>query len=205
MVRSTMDENTLSCIFCASSIPRDARLCPVCKTFQHTCSCTSCASPIPQGARLCPVCKTFQRTWQRRFQFWASVTALVVAGGAFLSWGISLLPQSRRALFPREQVRVVSYNSLQSVVLANDGDREVFLSHILLYMTGRPQWQAKRVPLERGLAPGQFLRQEVPERSPFDSGEFVRGVPPEQWDAVVSRALQDEQCYQVVFFVAGDS
>ena len=72
-----------------------------------------------------------------QLQFYASTVTLFIASASLLAWLGSTLPNLRRNLMPRDHLRVVSCNSTDSIVVFNDGDRDLFVSHVLLYMSGR--------------------------------------------------------------------
>jgi len=102
--------------------------------------------------------------------------------------------------------RVAAANSLRSAVVANRGDGEVFVSHMLLYMPGRSSsWQAKRLDFEETLPPGHFLRRDFPPAKITGSAEFVRGLDPANFEKLLVRASNGDSCFELVFFDAKDN
>ena len=136
-------------------------------------NCNACGSSIPQSATLCSVCKTYQQRWKARVQFFSSTTAFFAAALSLILWAVTQLPTLRILVWPREDVRVTAANSLTGGVVANRGDHEVFVSHIVLFMTGRSKWTTHRFPVDESLAPGKFLRVEAPSNRGFEKGFFV--------------------------------
>jgi hypothetical protein len=169
-------------------------------------NCRACGSPIPQSAKLCHVCKTYQHRFRASIHFLSSSTPLWVAAASLLFWAITqLLPTVRILLWPREDVQVVTANPLQGATIVNFGDHEVFVSHIVLFMTGRTSnWIAQHFPVDDSLAPGKLLRVAAPRTGDFDSGFFVRGVEAAKWEKFVDQAYSDKQCFQILLFAVND-
>lgn len=169
-------------------------------------ACKACGTPMPRGAPLCPTCKSFQSRWKRQLQFYASTVALFIASASLLAWLGSTLPNLRRNLMPRDHLRVVSCNSADSIVVFNDGDRDLFVSHVLLYMSGRDSnWRAPRFSVQAVVPSGQFHRHELPHPRDIPNGEFVRGVQEPQWQQLLSRAVENSQCFNLYFFAQDDT
>ena len=85
--------------------------------------CRACASQIDQCAQLCPDCKTYQGRVTGTFQFLSGSTALLVAVASLALW----TPRIRVMILPREDVRLISLNSLHGGVVVNLGDPEIFI------------------------------------------------------------------------------
>jgi hypothetical protein len=166
-------------------------------------NCKACGSPISQNATLCPVCKTYQQRWKAAVQFGSSSTAFIAAAVSLILWAISQLPTVRVLVWPREDVRVVAANSLSGGVVVNRGDHEVFVSHILLFMTNRSTWEAQRFPIDESLPPGKFLRVAKP-KTDFDPGFFVRGVKAANFEKFMENVLSDSTCFQIAFSALDD-
>jgi hypothetical protein len=113
----------------------------------------------------------------------AAMIALSISA-AFWLWGNGRLLLG----LGRDDVRLVAANTLGSAIVANRGDREVFVSHLVLFMPGRSaDWQAPRLVFEDRLPVGQFLRREFP-RARLQDTEFVRGRDPSDFEKLVNRA-----------------
>jgi hypothetical protein len=101
---------------------------------------------------------------------------------------------------------VISANTLESAVVVNRGDGEVFVSHLILTMPGRSgDWQSPRLLFEKSLPAGQFIRQEFPRPRLQDLTQFVRGLDTADFEKLVKRAANYDPCFELVFFVAQDS
>ena len=166
----------------------------------ETQQCVACGQQIPKGVSLCSVCKSYQRNWKNHLQYSAGIVALIALVASALVW----LWASRKDVWPRDDVRVVYASSLGSAVVANSGDRDVFVSHLLFTMPGRQSdWTAPRLVFDEKLAAGQFSRREFP-KAKFDTGEFVRGISDADFERLVSRAANGDPCLELVFSVASD-
>jgi hypothetical protein len=165
--------------------------------------CVACKQEIPVGASLCSHCKSYQHVWKNRLQYVAGIATLLVLVITACSW---LYLNAVKPLWYRDDVRLISSNSLRSAVVANRGDVEVFVSHMLLYMSGRPSsWQAKRLEFEEVLPPGKILSRNFPPASITGSSEFVRGLNSAEFEKLLVRASNGDYCFELAFFDANDS
>jgi hypothetical protein len=169
-------------------------------------NCKACGSPIPQSAGLCSVCKTYQGGWRAFFHFILSSLPLWVAAASLLVWAIGQWPTIRILFWPREDVQVVAANPLGGAVIVNRGDYEVFVAHIVLYMTGRTSnWVAQPFPVNASVAPGKFLQVVAPRKDNFETGFFVRSVKDTKiWEKFVDQAYSDNHCFQILLFAVDD-
>jgi hypothetical protein len=170
----------------------------------HTTRCVACKQEIPAGASLCSVCKSYQRPWKNHLLYISGIAAMIalIVSATFWLWG------NGRVLLGlgRDDVRLITANTLSSAVIVNRGDREVFVSHLLLTMPGRSAgWLAPRLDFEERLPVGQFLRREFPRPKIEDNAEFVRGLNAEEFEKLITRAANGDPCLELVFFVASDS
>jgi hypothetical protein len=170
----------------------------------QTTRCVACKQDIPAGASLCSVCKSYQRPWKNHLLYISGIAAMIVliVSAAFWLWGNSRLLLG----LGRDDVALISANTLGSAVVVNRGDREVFVSHLLLFMPGRSaNWQAPRLRFEERLPVGQFLRREFPRENPQEFREFVRGLNTPDFETLVNRAANGDTCLELIFFMASDS
>ena len=136
--------------------------------------CVACGSAIPEGAGICAACKSYQQRWKNHLEYGARVATLIVL---IISAGVWLFGRAREALFYRDDVRVISANSLRSAVVENRGDGPVFISHLILTMPGRSaDWEAKRLDFEEVVEAGRFVRRDFPPARLQDKAEFLRGL-----------------------------
>jgi len=166
--------------------------------------CNACGARIPPAADVCSTCKGYQRRWKARFQFFSSITALLVASVSLAAWTLGQLPSLRTQLFPRTKLVVISCNSLEGGVVANVGDETLFLSHIVLFNTGSKEWVAQRFPINQSLAPDAFLRVPSPWTEGFD-GTFVRGASAQRLSELINKAAGgNAACFRLVLFAQTD-
>jgi len=170
----------------------------------HATRCVACKQEIPAGASLCSVCKSYQRPWKNHLLYISGIAAMIALIISATFW---LLGNGRVLLgFGRDDVRLITANTLSSGVVVNRGDREVFVSHLLLIMPGRSgNWQAPRPIFEERLPVGQFLRREFPRARLQESAEFVRGLGTLDFEKLLTRAANGDPCLELAFFVAQDS
>jgi len=167
--------------------------------------CKACGTAMPIGASLCPTCKTYQHWLKGWLQFYGSIAALIVLSVSLLGWLGSMLPNLRRNLMPRHHLSVVSANSNESLVVFNDGDKDLFVSYVLLSMSGRSSaWKAPYVPIQAGVPAGQFYRHEFPKPRSIENGEFVRGVQEPQWQQLLTQAFSQPQCFNLYYLGQDD-
>lgn len=165
--------------------------------------CAACRQPIPLGATICSICKSHQAVWKNRLQYWAGVSTLIVLTLSALVW---LRETAWHVLFARDDVRVVSCNSLRSAVVVNRGDSEVYVSHLILTMPGRSQdWVVKRLDFEEPLAPARFLRREFPSDKFGHAAEFVRGLNQSEAQELIARAANGDACLELAMFSEDDA
>ena len=164
--------------------------------------CIACKSGLPDGATVCAACKSYQRAWKNHLEYGARVATLVVLT---FSAGVWLFGKAREAFLYRDDVRLISCNSLRSAVVENRGDRPVFLSHLILTMPGRSaDWEAKRLDFEEVLDAGRFTRRPFPPARLQDSAAFVRGIESAAFEDLVRRAANGDACLELAFFSASD-
>jgi hypothetical protein len=111
-----------------------------------------------------------------------------------------------KVLWPHEKIRILSMNTLDSTVLTNHGNREVFISHLLLGMPGRStDWVVMRLDFQEALLPGHFLCRSFAKSDRAGRSQIVRGVKPDEFQNLISRAVHGEPCLQLTMFSAHDS
>jgi hypothetical protein len=96
--------------------------------------CVDCKSSIHAEARLCPVCKTYQSKAKRFFQYIATVIGVVTAIAAVIVYIISSVPAIRR----QDRIEIVDFYSNTGVAVANSGDGEVYISRVSVALLDIP-------------------------------------------------------------------
>ena len=152
--------------------------------------------------KICAACKSYQQRWKNHLEYGARVATLIVL---IISAGVWLFGRAREALFYRDDVRVISANSLRSAVVENRGDGPVFISHLILTMPGRSaDWEAKRLDFEEAVEAGRFVRRDFPPARLQDEAEFLRGLGAAAFEDFVKRAANGAPCLELVFFDTSD-
>jgi hypothetical protein len=93
---------------------------------------------------------------------------------------------------------------LDGGIVANAGSTEIFLSYVILIMTGRATWVGREFPINDSVAPGKYLHFKAPEQEDFD-GSWMRGVSKADWErSVADTVIADHDCFRVVLFTVND-
>lgn len=131
----------------------------------------------------------------------ATLTALTVSA---LFWFVERV---RTTFFSTEKVVVAACNTLDTgAIIVNRGDREVFVSHLTLWMTGRASnWIAPVLQINERLEPGQFIRRTFPPGKIVGAGTFIRGLSSDEFEKLIVRASNNDPCVEADFFVLSDS
>ncbi len=165
--------------------------------------CVACKQEILAGAAVCPVCKSHQRRWKNHLQYFAGIVTLAALTATATTW---LVGRVYAAFFAHEDIHIVECNSLESAVIVNRGHAEVFLSHMLLRMTGqRPEWTAQQLEINEKLPPGQFLKREFYPARIKGKSIFVRSLNDDQFQKLIARAAAEDPCVEAAYYGEGDS
>ena len=165
--------------------------------------CIACGANIPAKASICSVCKSYQASWKNIIQYFSGIAALIALAASLITW---LLGNARPLVFPRDDVTIMAASTQTQVVLANRGDRDVFVAHLIFTMPGRNHdWIAPRISINEKLAPGEFLKRSF-ETGRLDGPgtEFVRGASAEDFEAMIVKAARSDPCHELVFFEKSD-
>jgi hypothetical protein len=146
-------------------------------SMAHTKPCIACGQEIPRSSSLCSACKSYQRSWKNDLQYFAGIATLMALTITSIFW---LVERVRNTFFSKEKVVLAACNNLDTgAVVVNRGDREVFISHLTLWMTGRTSnWTAPVLQINSKLEPGQFLRTAFPPGKITGAGIFIGDCPP---------------------------
>jgi hypothetical protein len=162
--------------------------------------CLACKQSIPAGATICSVCKSYQAPWKNWLQYFSGIAALLALTASAVAW---LFANGRAMVWPRDEIGIISASSLESVAVINRGDRDVFLSNLIMTMPGRSVWVAPTLEFNEKLSPGQFLQKSFPKPK-LDAALIVRDVNEKEFEAMIEKALNNDPCYELVFFEKSD-
>jgi hypothetical protein len=170
---------------------------------EHLPHCVACREELHVGASICPTCKSYQRPWKNHLQYGAGVVTLFVLILSALAW---LGDKAHKQFFLREDVRLVACDSMQAAVVQNKGDEEVFVSHLLLWMTGRTSgWIAQGLDINERLPPGQFLKSDFGPSRIKGKALFVHGLNDADFQKLMTRAAAEDPCVEAIFYSNSDS
>lgn len=132
------------------------------------------------------------------------MAALLLVIATASTW---LVGNARSYLWYRDDVRVIEANTHTGAVVWNRSDGDVFLSHLVLYMTGRTQsWIAPTITFQEKISSGQFLRKEFAKVAGKKDGlVVVKGASPAEFEADIVRAVNGDACYDLGFLENSDS
>lgn len=131
-------------------------------------TCIACGYGIPEGADVCSTCGSYQRAWRNNLRYTANIIGILSVVAGVLVFAISSLPEVRKALAWRDEVALLSFQSTQSISIANIGDGEVFVTH--LHIEGQTPEKRKYSKTERvnqSISPGKVVAIER------DPSEFI--------------------------------
>lgn len=164
--------------------------------------CIACKQQIPEAASVCSVCKSYQANWRNWLQYFSGIAALIALTFSAAAW---VYLNAKQIVWYTDNVSIISANTLTSAVVANLGDGEVFVSHMLFTMPGRTSnWSAPRINFNERLPAGQFLKKDYPKPK-LDVGAFVRGLSNEEFEKLIVRGVKSDPCVELVFFERQDA
>lgn len=170
--------------------------------------CIACGCEIPFSASLCSECSSFQVGWKNTVRFLANVVGIASVIIAVVTYVVSTFPQLRRIAAWNESVRVLTFN-YKEYAFANEGDGEVFLSHI----SGRyrltpsdPIAGTYLEPIQKVVMPGSVLTGETEVGNRLDTTLVVSHVPDREWSDLFDSSvpLHDEGCVHKAFIARSD-
>jgi len=169
----------------------------------HLTQCVACRHSIPKNASICSVCRSYQHAWQNWLQYLSGMAALLLLIASAITW---LVGNARSYLWYRDDVRVMAANTHTGAVVWNRSDGDVFLSRLVFYMAGRTNdWIAPTLIFEEKLSTGQFARKDFPKAEGKKDRLFlVRGVSAIEFEADIVQAVNGDACYDLDFYENSD-
>ena len=92
--------------------------------------CKVCGAQIEAIASVCNQCLSYQAVWKNHLRYIANVIGILTIVSGVIVFIISMAPEVRKAIIWRDEIQILSFNSIKAVSIANLGDGEVFVSHI---------------------------------------------------------------------------
>jgi predicted nucleic acid-binding Zn ribbon protein len=145
--------------------------------------CIACGREIPVSARLCSECSSFQAGWKNTVLFLANVVGIASVVIAVITYVVSTFPQLRRIVAWRESIKVLTFNE-RTYTFANEGDGELFLSHVSIRHRFKPDssFGTLHQPIDKVIMPGSILSGEIQPASPeLKWGELISHVSDQKW------------------------
>lgn len=166
--------------------------------------CIACQAEIPLSATVCSNCSTHQNKLYNIFQSLGASVGVISAILAFASYVISSAPAVRQALWWVDDVNVLAYSD-ENVVIGNNGDGEVFVSHIFIEAEAGGLTTIRMI--NKSLEVGEILTVEIfPVTEMFT---VVSGVTDSAWENYLDLAIQETDsaagnCIGMYFYSESD-
>jgi hypothetical protein len=162
--------------------------------------CVNCKSEVHAQARLCPICKTYQATTSRWLAFigkFAAGFALIATAATYV---VSTLPGTLDYFFGRDEVNLVSFDTLTGTI-HNKGKQRVFVTHLLLESSDLNN--STTIRIARSIGPGEFYTHKAEDQQSvfWRSGTFTR----EEWDYLLTVQPRQNQCTEWRYFYKDDA
>ena len=93
-----------------------------------TTECVECAATIPVEARLCARCGSHQNRWRNEILFAFTLVGIASVTVTAIAFLISIWPDVTAVVAWRDQVEIVEFDGLGTIVVANRGDGPVYVS-----------------------------------------------------------------------------
>jgi hypothetical protein len=162
-------------------------------------SCIACQAEIPAKASICSHCSTRQNRLSNNLQGAGTMVGVISAVLAFASYIISSAPAVRQTLWWTDDVNILAYSD-ETAVIGNNGDGEVFVSHILIESD---QYGSSIQEINKPIEVGDILTFDFPFTD--DPYLVISDVSDAEWDEYFQNALEgtdtvDGECIGIFFF-----
>ena len=170
--------------------------------------CIACGYKIPISASLCSECSSFQSSWKNTARYLANVVGILSVAVAVATYVISALPELRRSMAWSESIRVLAFNSSE-YSFANEGDGELFLSHISVRFSLTPGDKRRgtaHIPIRKVVKSGAILGGTLEMHERAKTATIVADVSKQEWEALYTSAVGvgNEACTYRVFHAVSD-
>jgi hypothetical protein len=120
--------------------------------------CTSCRSPIRTGASICPVCKAHQARWRNTTTYLAGITGLGALIASATTYIFTSVVELRKQAAWKDDVTVIHFSSIDTVLIANSGFGEIFVTHVEVYFGDGAN---RRYEVNSAIHAGQFVSAKM--------------------------------------------
>jgi hypothetical protein len=138
------------------------------------------------------VCKSYQSRWKHHLQFYATFAGLVTVVIALVTYIAATAPEIRRTLCWQDRVSVTLNSGVDTVVLSNFGDGDIFAHDLKLASEEQKFHQSSPINIlvkAKSFASTSFLGQ---------TGQW--GTVPLRDDKEWQKLRQDVECFHWVFY-----
>ena len=168
--------------------------------------CIACGSTIPASASRCPECSSYQSPMRNRLVYSASISGLIVVLVSLLTYIASTVPDARRAVFWRDEVTVLSFETGDNATVLNSGDGPVYLSRIELSINykGRTVY-AGSVPFEETIKNQSIISLETATIKSISLSEYMESDGEVDIEEHLARSLnREDTCYGISIVSTND-
>jgi hypothetical protein len=169
--------------------------------------CIACHEPITPGASLCRHCKSFQASWKNHLQYFAGIVGLATVAAGAVVFLVSQWPEARKAVAWRDSLQIISFNNAGALVMSNQGDGQVFVSHLEIGATlSRTSGFSWSIPVNVTVPKDSFSthRLGLPSLGRGAVWTTVSHVTDAEWDKMLQRLSTKDPCYQAVIAHTSD-
>ena len=164
--------------------------------------CIVCGTKIAKAAGFCAACSHYQKHWKNIVLFWGRLAGLISVIGTATLFGISNLQGAKDALFASYRLVILSLNSDSGMVIANAGNRDVFLSHMAVKYNEPPLHFSKTMSID-----GLVRKKEIATagfNTSMGARDYVAKVSDKEWSEILQRAqgaTTGDECFRSQFLL----
>jgi hypothetical protein len=160
-----------------------------------TTKCIACKSAIEADAKVCPVCKSYQSSWRNLTAYIAGIAGLFTV----FTYVSSNIDAARKNLIPRTGINVLTADTNGLVVIQNIGDKKVYVSSLEYHLRvpGAGDHSHLR-PLGATIGPGDTKIFEEPKENKA-KGEVLKREQNWSDQQVETFYLQNKNCVAPFF------
>jgi ribosomal protein L40E len=155
-----------------------------------TTECVECAAMIPAGARLCGHCGSHQTRWRNEILFASTLVGIASVTVTAIAFLVSIWPEVTSVVAWRDQIEVVEFDALGTIVVANRGDGAVYVSDFRTTTNWGSHLRRASVVVEPGAL--SILRPDSADDATYNGYRSWGGIPPA--DSIGSYRGSD-RCY----------
>jgi hypothetical protein len=116
--------------------------------------CVACGLLIPKSARVCATCKSYQASWRNTLTYFAGIAGFLTVSASALTFAYSHISSIIKTRTWTDKVSVSSLKYPGSVLFGNSGDGAVFINSLEFYWIN--EIANMQIPVEISLKKGEI-------------------------------------------------